>query len=73
MFLQGQVTGVIFVGLSTPKPFTDSQIEFLKTFADQAVITIENVRKVKGPPYTAQSGPSPWSVRPHSRHECQSH
>jgi GAF domain-containing protein/anti-sigma regulatory factor (Ser/Thr protein kinase) len=39
-----EVIGVIFVGRSTAGLFTESQVELLKTFADQAVIAIENVR-----------------------------
>jgi GAF domain-containing protein len=38
------VIGVIFVGRSTSEAFSDVQVELLKTFADQAVIAIENVR-----------------------------
>jgi GAF domain-containing protein len=40
----GHVIGSIFVGRSAPGLFSPSEASLLKTFADQAVIAIENVR-----------------------------
>jgi GAF domain-containing protein len=39
-----EVIGVIFVGRTKPKTFTEKQVDMATTFADQAVIAIENAR-----------------------------
>ena len=44
MLRDGDPLGVIVVGWAEPGPVSKAQEELLKTFADQAVIAIENVR-----------------------------
>jgi len=44
MVQRGKIVGAITLGKPLPEPFTTKQIALLQTFADQAVIAIENAR-----------------------------
>ena len=44
---EGEAIGALLIRRMEVRPFTDAEIALLKTFADQAVIAIENVRLFK--------------------------
>ena len=56
---EGQAIGAILVRRRDPRPFSGKQIALLETFADQAVIAIENVAAVQRNPEKRWSGRQP--------------
>jgi signal transduction histidine kinase len=46
MMRDGTCTGILLMLRNVPRPFTPEQVALIETFADQAVIAIENVRLI---------------------------
>ena len=60
---EDQPIGVIVIRRTEVRPFSDKQIALLKTFADQAVIAIENVRLFKESTNATPNCARRWSIR----------
>ena len=60
---QGELIGGLIARRTEVRPFTPAQIKLLETFADQAVIAIENVRLFKELQHATTISRKPWSSR----------
>ena len=59
----GKPVGAVTVAKAEPKPFSDRQVQLLNSFADQALIAIENVRLFEAEQQRTRELSSRWSSR----------
>ena len=57
----GKPVGAVTVAKAEPKPFSDRQVQLLNSFADQALIAIENVRLFEAEQHRTRELADRWS------------